>query len=324
MKRRELILSTAAGALTSSMPGITSAQDLRWPTKPVRLIVAYPPGGATDTQARLVAKKLSERWSQPVIVENKAGGNTVIATAAVAKAESDGHTLLLTALPVALNPLLLDKLPYDTATELAPVSLLTTIPNILVVSPSFGVKNVQELMAKIRSAPDPTPYASAGLVTSTHLSAAMFARMGNLKMMHVPFKGSAPAHQELLAGRIPMMFDNGAMQHVRAGKLSALGVTSAKRVRWLPDIPTVAEQGLPGYEAVAWFGIFTTGGTPKAVVERIAADLTWAIRSPDLAQALETMGANAEGGTPDQFRQYIASEAERWGRLIKEQNIKLE
>lgn len=324
MKRRTLIHAAAVAAIAAALPLSASSQDLKWPTKPVRLVVAYPPGGSTDTQARLVAKKLSERWGQPVIVENKPGGNTVIATTAVAKAEPDGHTLLLTALPVALNPLLLDKLPYDSATELTPVTLLTTIPNILVVHPGFGVKNVQELIAKIKSSPEPTPYASAGLVTSTHLSAAMFASMANLKMTHIAYKGSAAAHQDLLSGRVQIMFDNGALQHVKAGKLSALGVTSAKRVRWLPDVPTVAEQGLPGYEAVAWYGIFAAGGTPKAVVDRAAADITWAVRSPDLAPMLEGMGANAEGGTPDEFRKFVASEAQRWGRLIKEQNIKLE
>lgn len=323
MKRRAIILSAAAIA-AATLPWSASAQDLKWPTKPVRLIVAYPPGGSTDTQARLVAKKLSDRWGQPVIVENKPGGNTVIATTMVAKAEPDGHTLLLTALPVALNPLLLDKLPYDAATELAPVTLLTTIPNILVAHPSFGVRTTQELIAKIRASSDPTSYASAGLVTSTHLAAAMFASAAKMKMTHIPYKGSAAAHQDLLSGRVPIMFDNGALQHVKAGKLLALGVTSAKRVPWLPDVPTVAEQGLPGYEAVAWYGIFATGGTPKPVVDRIAADMTWAIRLPDIAPQLEGMGANAEGGTPEQFRRYVASEAQRWGALIKEQNIKLE
>lgn len=323
MKRRAIILSAAAIA-AATLPLSATSQEVKWPTKPVRLVVAYPPGGSTDTQARLVAKKLSDRWGQPVIVDNKPGGNTVIATTMVAKADPDGHTLLLTALPVALNPLLMEKLPYDAATELAPVALLTTIPNILVVHPGYGVKNVQELIAKIRSSPEATPYASAGQVTSTHLSAAMFASSAKLKMTHIPYKGSASAHQDLLSGRVPIMFDNGAMQHVKAGKLLALGVTSAKRVPWLPDVPTVAEQGLPGYEAVAWYGIFATGGTSKAVVDRIAADVTWAIRSPDIAPMLEGMGANAEGGTPDQFRRYVASEAQRWGQLIREQNIKLD
>ena len=323
MKRRAIILSVLAIA-AATLPLLASGQELKWPTKPVRLVVAYPPGGSTDTQARLVAKKLSDRWGQPVIVDNRPGGNTVIATTMVAKAEPDGHTLLLTALPIALNPLLLDKLPYDAATELAPVTLLTTIPNILVVHPGFGVKNVQSLIAKIKSSPEATFYASAGQVTSTHLAAAMFASSAKLNMTHIPYKGSAAAHQDLLSGRVPIMFDNGALQHVKAGKLLALGVTSAKRVPWLPDVPTVAEQGLPGYEAVAWYGIFATGRTPKEVVDRIASDVTWAIRSPDIAPMLEAMGANAEGGTPDKFRRYVASEAQRWGQLIKEQNIKLE
>ncbi|MGO4393388.1 tripartite tricarboxylate transporter substrate binding protein [Variovorax sp. M-6] len=324
MKRNHFIHSLAALLLSAAACAPAFGEAARWPTKPVRLIVAYPPGGATDTQARVVGQKLSERWGQPVIVENRPGGNTVIATDAVAKAPPDGHTLLLTAMPFALNPFLLDKLPYDSARDLAPVTVLTTIPNVLVAHPDLGAKNVSALVRKAKAAPGSISFASTGLATSTHLSGELFASMAGIELVHVPYKGSAPAHQDLLAGRVPIMFDNGVLQHIKAGKVVALGVTSAKRVPWLPDVPTIAEQGLPGYEAVAWYGIFATGGTPQDTVDRIAADITWAVRSPELAPKLEAIGASAGGGTPDQFRRYLADETQRWGKLIKERGIKVE
>lgn len=325
MKRKTFLASLAAGLLLAShLAAPAFAQAAKWPNKPVRLIVAYPPGGATDTQARLVGQKLSERWGQPVIVENRPGGNTVIATDLVAKAAPDGHTLLLTAMPFALNPFLLDKLPYDSAKDLAPVTVLATITNVLVAHPSLGVKNVPELIQKAKSAPGSISFASTGTATSTHLSGELFASMADVAITHVPYKGSAPAHQDLLGGRVPIMFDNGVLQHIKSGKVVPLGVTSAKRLPWLPEVPTVAEQGLAGYETEAWYGIFTTGGTPGAVVQQIASDVTWAVRSPDVTPKLEAIGASAGGGTPDEFRRYLARETERWGALIKKRGIRIE
>lgn len=324
MNSRILTMWMASAVMAVAMAGAMDAHSATWPTKPVRLIVAYPPGGATDTQARVVGQKLSERWGQPVIVDNKPGGNTVIATDLVAKAQPDGHTLLLTAMPVALNPLLMEKLPYDTAKDLAPVTVLTTIPNVLVAFPDFGVRNVKELISKAKAAPGSIAFASTGLATSTHLSGEMFASVAGIQMTHVPYKGSAPAHQDLLSGRVPVMFDNGVLQHIKAGKVIPLGVTSSTRLPWLPNVPTIAEQGLAGYESTAWYGIFATGGTPADVLRQIAADLTWAVRSPDLASKLEAIGANAGGGTPEEFQKFLTSETQRWGKLVKERGIKLE
>lgn len=324
MNSRILTIWMASAVMAVAMAGAMNAHSATWPTKPVRLIVAYPPGGATDTQARVVGQKLSERWGQPVIVDNKPGGNTVIATDLVAKAQPDGHTLLLTAMPVALNPLLMEKLPYDTAKDLAPVTVLTTIPNVLVAFPDFGVRNVKELISKAKATPGSIAFASTGLATSTHLSGEMFASVAGIQMTHVPYKGSAPAHQDLLSGRVPVMFDNGVLQHIKAGKVIPLGVTSSTRLPWLPNVPTIAEQGLAGYESTAWYGIFATGGTPADVLRQIAADLTWAVRSPDLAPKLEAIGANAGGGTPEEFQKFLTSETQRWGKLVKERGIKLE
>jgi len=321
MNRRTVI--TASFTVALALPWAAIAQSAQpWPTKPVRIIVAYPPGGSTDTQARILGKHLSDKWQQPVVIENKPGGNTVIATDPVAKATPDGYTLLLSAMPFALNPILLDKLPYDTAKDLAPVTTVTTISNILVAPPSAGIKNVQELIAKANAEPNAISYASAGAATATHLSGELFSNMAKVKMMHVPYKGSAAAHQDLISGRVPIMFDNGVLPHIKSGRVIPLGVTSATRLPWLPDVPTIAEQGLPGYDVSAWYGIFAPGSTDPKIVSKLAADITDVVRAPELQSQWETMGAVAGGGTPEEFQQFLNKETARWTKLIKEQNIK--
>ncbi|MCX7143445.1 MAG: tripartite tricarboxylate transporter substrate binding protein [Proteobacteria bacterium] len=307
--------------MAAALPAVAAESAATYPSKPIR-IMGQGAGSTADYLSRFLGQKLTERWGQPVIVENKSGGNTVIATDAVAKAAPDGHTLLLTAMPFALNPLLIDKLPYDSANDLVPVTLLTTIPNILAIHPDFPAKNMKELIDAARANPGSVSFASTGQATSTHLSAELFAKMANVKLTHVPYRGSAPAHQDVLSGRVPIMFDNGMLQHIKAAKMRAIGVTSATRVPWLPDVPTIAEQGLTGYDAVAWYGIFATGGTKPEIIGKLATDITWAIRSADIATKLTAMGANAEGGTPEQFRQYLANEVSRWGGLVKELGLK--
>jgi len=322
MKLKIKMLSTTALLMALTAPALASPEVAAdWPNKPVRIIVAYPPGGATDIQARVVGQRLSEKWQQPVVVENKPGGNTVIATDPVAKAAPDGYTLLLTAMPYALNPILMEKLPYDTAKDLTPVTTLTTISNILVAAPDAGVKNVQELIAKAKNNPGEVSFASTGVATSTHLSGELFSKMADVELSHIPYKGSAPAHQDLIAGRVQIMFDNGALQHVKSGRVVPLAVTSSERLPWLPDVPTVAEQGLPGYEASAWYGIFAPAGTPPAVIEKVAADITDVVRSPELQGQWETIGAKAGGGTPAEFSAFLDKETLRWGQLIKERKI---
>lgn len=322
MQRRTLLTAGLVTAAMTALAPITAHSDPAWPAKPVRIIVAYPPGGATDIQARVVGQKLSEKWKQPVIIENKPGGNTVIATDPVAKATPDGYTLLLTAMPLALNPILLDKLPYDTAKDLTPVTPLTTISNILVAAPDAGVKDVQELIAKAKADPGSVSFASTGVATSTHLSGELFSQLAEVDLIHVPYKGSAPAHQDLIAGRVQIMFDNGALQHVKSGRVIPLAVTSSQRLPWLPNVPTVAEQGLPGYEASAWYGIFAPGGTDPAIVKKLAADITEVVQSPELQSQWESISATAGGGTPEAFQTYLNKETERWGKLIKERDIK--
>lgn len=316
------VAAPLAAALCLLAPIPASAQS--WPTKPVRIVVAYPPGGATDLQARLVAQKLTERWGVPVIVDNKPGANTVIATDAVAKSAPDGQTVLLTAMPIALNPMLIAKLPYNTATDLVPVTLLATIPNVLVVYPGLGVSSLDDLIKLARAQPGSIAFASTGQATSTHLSGELFAKMAGVQLNHIPYKGSAPAHQDLISGRVSMMFDNGSLQHIKAGKLKAIAVTSAKRVPWLPDTPTMMEQGLAGYETVAWYGVFAPGGTPPEIVRKLADDITWAVRSPDTVEKLTAAGAIAGGGTPEEFKKFLTAETDRWGPLIKDLGMKPE
>ncbi|MBE7521257.1 MAG: tripartite tricarboxylate transporter substrate binding protein [Burkholderiales bacterium] len=311
----------AAAVLSVGAPSLVQAQG--WPNKPVRIVVAYPPGGATDTQARIVAQRLSEKWKQSVIVENKPGGNTVIATEAVLKSAPDGHTLLLTAMPFVLNTYLMSNLPYDPFKDFSPVTVVTRIPNILVASQELGVKNLKELTAKAKAAPGTISFASTGTATSTHLSGELYASMAGVQLLHVPYKGSAAAHQDLLTGRVNIMFDNGILQHVKAGRVVPLAVTSTSRLPWLPDVPTMAEQGLAGYDVAAWYGIFVPSATPKEVTQRIAADITEIVRSPDLQAKWESMGAIAGGGTPEETTKFLHQDAERWSKLIKERDIKL-
>jgi len=301
-----------------------SAHSDAFPTRLVTLVVAYPPGGTTDSQARIVAKKMSEIWKQPVVVENKPGGNTIIASSEVAKSKPDGYTLLLTAMPYVLNPMLLPSLPYDTRKDLIPVTLLSTVPGVFITSPDFGAHNVQEFLAKAKAAPKPLVFGSAGTATFTHLAGELFSSMAGVDFLHVPYKGSAAAHQDLISGRLDLMFDNGALPHIQSGRVRALGVTSAKRLPWLPDVPTIAEQGLPGYEAAAWFGIFAAGNTPEQTIQKISRDLTTALQDPEIKAHFATIGAFAEGGSPARLEQYLDAEQARWGKIVKERNIKIQ
>ncbi len=320
--RRILLGGLCAAAALVQLGAAHAAEPQPWPSRPVRLVVAYPPGGATDIQARIVAQHLSDKWKQPVIVENKPGGNTVLATESVIRTPPDGYTMLLTAMPFVLNKFLMDKLPYDPLKDFMPVTVVTTIPNILVATPGLGVKNVAELIAKAKAKPGSISFASTGTATSTHLSGELFSTMAGVQLMHVPYKGSAPAQQDLLGGRIDIMFDNGVLQQVKAGRVVPLAVTASKRLPWLPDVPTVAEQGLPNYEASAWYGVFVPAGTPKDIVNKLAADITEAVRSPEAQPKWELIGANPGGGTPEAFTKFLAQDTQRWGKLIQERNIK--
>ncbi|MEO7728596.1 MAG: tripartite tricarboxylate transporter substrate binding protein [Burkholderiales bacterium] len=292
--------------------------------KAMRIVIAYPAGGPTDTQGRIIAQKLGEKLAQNVVVENRGGGGTVIATAFVAKALPDGCTLLLTAAPFALNPIVMTTLPYDTAKDLAPVTQTARFPQVLVVHPVLPVKTVRDFLRLAASNPGTISYASSGNMGTGHLSGELLSSMSGVNLLHIPYKGSAPAHPDVISGRVPAMFDSiGSIGgHVAAGKLRAIAVTTTTRSGQWPDVPTIAESGYPGYEVSAWQGLVTTGGTPKETVARLAADISAVLAQKDLRERFALLSAELVGGPPAQFEAFLRAEAARWGKVIRERDIK--
>ena len=300
------------------------AQD--WPTKPVRIIVPFPAGGSADLMPRIVAEKLSERWGQPVIVENRPGAAGNIGADAVFRAEPDGYTLLSAPPPpLVINKLLYKNLSFD-AEKFVPITVIGAIPNVLLVHPKTKVNTVQEFIALAKANPGKLNYASQGNGTTSHLTAELFKSMaGDLKITHIPYKGTAPALADLLGGQVEMMCDNlgVSLPHVRSGKLKALGVASAKRFPGLPDVPALAES-LPGFEAVAWFGIVAPPGTPAAVARKISDGVAQALKQPDVLKRLSDLSAEPMGLTPDETAEYMKRETERWGAVIRTAGVRLD
>ena len=311
-------------ALALAFAGGASAQQ--FPAKPVRMIVPFAPGGATDYMARAIAQKMSESIGQPVVVENKPGANAILGTDLVAKAAPDGHTLFLCAFGHATNPYLVAKLPYDTLKDLAPVTLLVTGPLMLIANPSLPANNVKELIAYLKANPDKLNYASGGIGSSQHFAAELMMNMTGTKMTHVAYKGTAPAYVDLLSGATSLMFDNlvTALPQVKAGKLKALAVTPAQRASQAPEVPTMAEAGLAGYETGIWHGFLTTGGTPKATVERLNKEIVRAVNLPDVKDAFIARGLLPIGNSPGEFDAFIGNEMAKWSKIIKEAGIKAE
>jgi tripartite-type tricarboxylate transporter receptor subunit TctC len=303
---------------------VTSVQAQEWPTKAVRIIVPFPPGGSADLMPRVVAEKLAQKWGQPVIVENRPGAAGNIGADVVYRAEPDGYTLLSAPPPpLVINRLLYQKLSYDSS-QFVPITVIGAIPNVLLVHPKTNVNSVQEFIALARANPGKLNYASQGSGTTSHLTAELFKSMaGGLNITHVPYKGSAPALTDLLAGQVEMMCDNlgVSLPHVRSGKLKALAVASAKRVKALPEVPTLAET-LPGFEAVAWFGIVAPPKTPSAIAEKVAAGVQDALKLPDVQKRLSELSAEPMGLTPAEAAAYMKQETERWAAVIKSAGVK--
>ena len=298
-----------------------------WPTKPVRWVVPFPPGGAMDAIARALGEKAGKTVGQSFVIENKPGAGGNIGADLVAKAPADGHTIMITSIGMATNKPLYGKLSYDPIKDFAPVSLLAVVPNVLVTNNTQpNVKNVADLVAAARKAPGHLTYASAGNGTSIHLAGELFASLTKTDLVHVPYKGSSPAVSDLLGGQVNYMFDSvtSARPHLQSGKLRALGVTTAKRSSALPDVPTLAEAGVPGYELSPWFAVFAPAGTPKATIVKLQAALTTAMKQPDVAKRFEAIGAEAIGSTPDELALHLQRESARWSKLIAERNIKLD
>jgi tripartite-type tricarboxylate transporter receptor subunit TctC len=321
MQRRDLLLGIAAAAL----PWAAQAQAPAWPAKPIRLIVPFPPGGTTDVVTRLIATELTKSLGQPVVVDNKPGAGTVLGVDLAAKSQPDGYTLVTVANSFCVNQTLVKNLPYDGLRDLRPVGLMGMSEHVLATHPGSGFKTVADLIAAAKQQPGKLSYASFGAGTSAHLSGAMLEAQAGIEMIHVPYKGQAPALNDLLGGQVTVMFGNWPefRQHVQSGKLVALGMATAKRSPLAPQMPTLAEQGLP-IESNSWNGILTRSGTPDAAVQRLNAEINKALQAPTVVQAFQEGGIVSLAGTSDHFTAFIRSETDKYAQVIRKAGITAE
>jgi tripartite-type tricarboxylate transporter receptor subunit TctC len=312
-----------AAALLLALSTAAAAQD--YPTKPVRLVIPFPPGGSNDIMGRLVATQLSERLGQPVIAENRAGAGGVVGTEVVSKAQPDGYTLLIISLAHAVNPWLY-KLNYDPIKSFVPVASIGSGPNVLAVHPGLPVNSVKDLVALAKQKPGDLQYASAGVGSFQHLGGELFKLVAGVDIMHVPFKGGGPAMIDVMGGHTKLVFSSlvQTTPHIRSGKLKALGVGGAKRNPVLPDVPTIAEAGVAGYEAVNWWGILAPAGTPAAIVDKLSKAVADVLTSEAVTKQLDSEGASVLQMSREEFGTFIASEMGKWERVVKEGNIKPE
>ena len=314
-----------AAALLFAAPYPTSAQT--WPSKPIRYIVIFAPGGTTDILARLIAPKLSEALGQPVVVENRPGAGGNNGAEMLAKSAPDGYTIGSgTVSSHAINATLYARLPYDPEKDFSPITMLATLPNMLVVHPSLGVNNVAELIALLKANPNKYSFGSAGNGTSQHMSGEMFKTMTGTSMQHIPYKGSGPMVADLLAGTISMSFENitTAYPPVKQGRLKALAVTTAKRSFVAPDVPTMQELGLAGYDITSWQALFAPAGVPKDIIARLHAETVKALKSPDVAKRLEDLGLDAGGMLPEELGALIRSDIPRLGKVVRDSGAKID
>ena len=297
-----------------------------YPAKPVRLLVPFPPGGGTDYTARLIAQKLTEMWGQTLIVENRPGASTTIASEIVAKAAPDGYTLIMGSTNHTINPSLYPRIPYDTVKDFAPVTVAATASYVLVVHPSLPVKSVKELIALARARKGEINYSSSGSSGPQHLAGELFKLMAKVDMTHVPYKGGGPAVVALLGGHVQAMFSTpvSALPHVNTGKLRPLGVTSLKRFDALPEVPTISEAALPGYEAVTWWGVLAPARTPRDIVNKIHGDIVKVLQMPDTREKLAKEAVNPGGTTPEQFSAMIQTEMAKMATIVKAANMKVD
>lgn len=322
--RRAALAALVAAACA---PGFVGAQSTAaWPQKPVTLVVGYAAGGATDVIARLVATKLGEQLGQPVVVDNRPGANSNLGAQIVAKAAPDGYTLYVYTIANTINASLYAKLGYDPVKDFEPIGLIAKIPNILVVNNNVPVKSVADYIRFAKESKDGITFASSGSGSSIHLSGEMFKMQTKLNMLHIPYKGSAPAVTDLLGGQVQSMFDNApsALPHVKAGKLRPIAITSAQRSPLLPDVPTVAESGFPGFDVQSWFSLAAPAGTPQPIIAQLNAALNKALAMPDVRQRLQDMAATPEPGTPEQLRSFAQAEIQRWREVVKQSGAKAE
>ncbi len=317
MNRRTRVAWLALALAASMCAAPAGAQQ--WPSKAVRLVVPFPPGGSTDVLGRLLAARLADALGQQVIVDNRGGAGGVIGTDLVVKSPPDGYTLLFSAsAPIAINVTLMKSVPYDPRKDLAPVSRVGTVPLVLVVHPSVPVRSVKELIALLRARPKDFTYASAGTGTPQHLSGELFKTIAKVSMTHVPYKGSGPAMTDVIAGQVPITFEVfiTALNYVKAGRLRALAQTGGNRSPYLPDVPTIAETGVPAYDSSGWYGLLAPAGAPPPVVTRLHTEVTRIMATADMKQRMAELGADPVSETPDQFASFIRSDIVKWAKVI--------
>ena len=325
MHRKNFFNALVGAALTLALPAV-QAQPAGYPEKPIRIIVPYTPGGFNDTMARVFARKLQDGLGQPVVVENKPGAGTVLGTDAGAKAAPDGYNLVVVGFPLVVNQYIYPKLPYDTKKDFAPVILGGQTPNLLLVRADSPIKSMADLIARAKAEPGKLNYASAGNGTSLHLAMEYFKSVTGTDMNQIPYKGSAPMVTDLLGGQVDVMFDNlpNALPHVKAGKMRALAVTTAKRLPAVPEVPTVAEQGYPGFEVAVWYGLAAPKGTPKPILDKLNAELQKALKAEDVKTIFAAQGVEVLGGSVADFDKFFVAQDAKWAPVIQKAGIKAE
>jgi tripartite-type tricarboxylate transporter receptor subunit TctC len=317
---------TAALTLVAIGHAAIAQPQSAYPNRPIRVVVPFAPGAGTDLSIRTIAPKWSEALGQQVIVDNRVGASGIVGSSIVAKAAPDGYTLLFTATDLAINPALFASMPYDAQKDFAPVGRAVNFPNFLVVNPELPVKSVQDLIALAKAKPGTLGYGSAGNGTPPHISAEMFKQLTNVDLVHVPYKGSAQALTDVIAGQVQLMFVNtlSSIQHVRSGRLRVLGITTAQRAAVAPDVPTIAESGVPGYELITWTGVAAPAGTPRETIVRLNRDLVRTLELPDVREKLLAQGSEVTPSTPEQFAKLIANDTARLGRVARTAKMRLD
>jgi len=321
LRAAALLVALLAAALSQAASGQA------YPARPLHFVVAFPPGGGTDIVARAIAEKLARSLGQQVVVDNRPGAGGNVGTEIVAKSAPDGYTILMGSVgPLAINPSLFASLPFDPLRDLAPITLAATTPNVLVVHPSLPVRTVQDLIALARARPGALNFASSGHGTPAQLAGELFNVAAGVKMVHVPYKGAAPALADLLGGQVQLMFSTmpPALPHIREGRLRALAVTSLRRSAAMPELPTLDEAGLPGFEAVTWHGVLAPAGTAPEIVERLNRELVAVLHAPDVVARLSAQGAEPVGSTPQEFARYIREESAKWARVVRASGARAE
>ena len=324
MKPNYLVAPLLA-AVTFNAPALAQDPAAKYPSKPIRVIVPFAPGGGLDISTRLIGQKLTEKWGQNIVVDSRPGAGTIVGTEIAAKAVPDGYTLLMITTTFAINPGLHPKLPYDPVKDFTPVTQLNYQPNIIVVNPSFAAKSVKDLIAMGKAKPGELTFATPGAGSAPHLAAEMFQRAAGISMIHVPYKGIPPAVTDVIGGRVTMLFTTtiSAAPHITAGRLRAVAITSARRQPSMPDVPTIGET-LPGYRAEAFQGMVVPARVPQAIINKLSAEVARIVRLPDVAQRFRLDGAEPVGSTPKEFAAFLKAEMQKWSKVVKDAGVKPE